>query len=76
MKNNKKIKLLPCPFCGCPAELEIKNDNTTNHNTRFRVGCVKLGCQANFEKFLYGNQNSFLIESITEDIVKKWNTRI
>lgn len=75
MENNKKIKLLPCPFCGCPAELEIKNNNTTNYNTRFRVGCVKLGCQANFEKFIYGKSN-YLIESMTEDIVKKWNTRI
>ena len=71
----KEIKLLPCPFCGNHAELEIKNDNTTNYNTRFRVGCVKLGCQAHFEKFLYGKSNS-LIEGITEDIVKKWNTRI
>ena len=71
----EEIKLLPCPFCGNPAELEIKNDNTTNHNTRFRVGCVTLGCQAHFEEFLYGKSDS-LIESITEDLVKKWNTRI
>ena len=71
----EEINLLLCPFCGNPAELEIKNDNTTNHNTKIRVGCVKLGCQAHFENFLYGKSNS-LIECITEDLVKKWNTRI
>ena len=48
---------------------------TDNDFTRFVVGCVKLGCQAHFEKFLYGKPNSF-IESTAEDLVKKWNTRI
>lgn len=74
---NKPVKKLkPCPFCGHKAKLEIKNDNTTNHNTKIRVGCVKLGCCAHFENSLYGSPSKEIIESKGDDLIKKWNRRM
>lgn len=65
------IKLKSCPFCGNKAILEIKNNNTTNHNTKIRVGCVKFSCYAHFSDYLYGKPNKDILDSKIDDLIKK-----
>lgn len=58
------FELLPCPFCGHPADL-IHDTNCENEaNYLWYVSCLNICCSANGA-----------MRSTAEDAVEKWNTR-
>lgn len=58
-------KLLPCPFCGKPAEYVCEDDH---HGEFFKLGCPDEECPAHWTYYTEPQENA-------EDCIRKWNGR-
>ena len=65
-KENNKIKLLPCPFCGGEARLQQRK--RTSH--AYYVICKNCGCRTPFYQYQFDSA-----EKLREEATAAWNTR-
>ncbi|MBD5112117.1 MAG: hypothetical protein HDT42_06210 [Ruminococcaceae bacterium] len=63
-----KIKLKPCPFCGCKIHMEAVEMCDGKTLRFFPVGHHKRGCQLEYASFV-GNPTTFRVAA------QKWNRR-
>jgi len=62
------FNLLPCPFCGSPAELDVMEDH---HGEYFNLGCLDNGCPARWIYYTTASEDISV-----EEAVAKWNGRV
>jgi len=65
MTSTSHFNLLPCPFCGSPAELEVMEDH---HGEYFNLGCSDYGCHASLSYYTTSPADISVEEAVTN-----WN---